>query len=55
MQEGFIFSDTNVANIAFGVDVINKERLVYAADVANIKEYISELPLVITQKLEQKV
>ncbi|MFH6962391.1 peptidase domain-containing ABC transporter [Flavobacterium plurextorum] len=45
MQEGFIFSDTIANNIAFGVDVINKERLVYAADVANIREYISELPL----------
>ena len=45
MQEGFIFSDTIANNIAVGVDVINKERLVYAADVANIKEYISGLPL----------
>lgn len=45
MQEGFIFSDTIANNIAIGVDNINKERLVYAADVANIKEYISSLPL----------
>jgi ATP-binding cassette subfamily B protein len=45
MQEGFIFNDTIANNIAVGVDVINKERLVYAADVANIKEYISGLPL----------
>jgi ATP-binding cassette, subfamily B, bacterial len=45
MQEGFIFSDTIANNIAVGVDVINKERLVYAADVANIKEYVSGLPL----------
>ncbi|MBF4472440.1 peptidase domain-containing ABC transporter [Flavobacterium sp. HJJ] len=45
MQEGFIFSDTIANNIAIGVDIVNKERLVYAADVANIKEYISELPL----------
>ncbi|QLC66574.1 peptidase domain-containing ABC transporter [Flavobacterium sp. LPB0248] len=45
MQEGFIFSDTIANNIAFGVDKIDKERLVYAADVANIKQYISELPL----------
>ncbi|MDR6760892.1 ATP-binding cassette subfamily B protein [Flavobacterium sp. 2755] len=45
MQEGFIFSDTIANNIAFGVDKVDKERLVYAADVANIKEYISELPL----------
>ena len=45
MQEGFIFSDTIANNIAIGVDKIDKQRLVYAADVANIKEYISELPL----------
>lgn len=45
MQEGFIFSDTIANNIAFGADRIDKERLVYAADVANIKEYISGLPL----------
>jgi ATP-binding cassette subfamily B protein len=45
MQEGFIFNDTIANNIAIGVDSINKERLVYAADVANIKEYVSGLPL----------
>nr|WP_315220103.1 peptidase domain-containing ABC transporter [uncultured Flavobacterium sp.] len=45
MQEGFIFSDTIANNIAIGVDKVDKEKLVYAADVANIKEYISELPL----------
>lgn len=45
MQEGFIFNDTIANNIAVGVDSINKVRLVYAADVANIKEYISGLPL----------
>lgn len=45
MQEGFIFNDTIANNIAIGVDIINKERLVYAADVANIKDYISGLPL----------
>jgi ATP-binding cassette subfamily B protein len=45
MQEGFIFNDTIANNIAVGVDLIDKERLVYSADVANIKEYISGLPL----------
>ncbi|MCV9933661.1 peptidase domain-containing ABC transporter [Flavobacterium sp. LS1R47] len=45
MQEGFVFSDTIANNIAIGVDKIDKERLVYAADVANIKEYITGLPL----------
>ncbi|HSD14684.1 MAG TPA: peptidase domain-containing ABC transporter [Flavobacterium sp.] len=45
MQEGFIFNDTIANNIAVGVDIIDKQRLVYAADVANIKDYISGLPL----------
>ena len=45
MQEGFIFNDTIANNIAVGVDLIDKERLVYAADVANITEYILGLPL----------
>jgi ATP-binding cassette subfamily B protein len=45
MQEGFIFNDTIANNIAIGVDIIDKARLVYAADVANIKEYVSGLPL----------
>ena len=45
MQEGYIFSDTIANNIAIGVDVINKERLVYASDVANIKEFIQGYPL----------
>ena len=45
MQEGFIFNDSIANNIAVGVDIIDKERLVYAADVANITEYILGLPL----------
>lgn len=45
MQEGFIFSDTIANNIAIGVDKVDKERLLYAVEVANIKEYISGLPL----------
>lgn len=45
MQEGYIFNDTIAQNIAVGVDSIDKERLVYAADVANIKNFIEEYPL----------
>ena len=37
MQEGFIFNDTIANNIAVGVDVVDKQRLAYAVDVANIK------------------
>lgn len=45
MQEGYIFNDTIANNIAIGVDIVNKERLVYASDVANIKEFIQNYPL----------
>jgi ATP-binding cassette subfamily B protein len=45
MQEGYIFNDTIANNIAIGVDIINKEKLVYASDVANIKTFIEEYPL----------
>lgn len=45
MQEGYIFSDTIANNIAIGVDVVDKERLVYASDVANIKDFILDYPL----------
>lgn len=45
MQEGFIFNDTIANNIAIGEDIIDKDRLQYAADVANIKEFIEDYPL----------
>jgi ATP-binding cassette, subfamily B, bacterial len=45
MQEGYIFSDTIASNIAIGVDIIDKERLVYATDIANIKDFIQDYPL----------
>jgi ATP-binding cassette subfamily B protein len=51
MQEGFIFNDTIANNIAIGVDIIDKERLRYAADVANINSYIQSLPLGFNTKI----
>jgi ATP-binding cassette subfamily B protein len=51
MQEGFIFNDTIANNIAIGVDLIDKKRLLYAADVANITEYILALPLNFNTKI----
>jgi ATP-binding cassette subfamily B protein len=51
MQEGYIFNDTIANNIAIGVDIVNKERLVYAADVANIKNFIQEYPLSYNTKI----
>jgi ATP-binding cassette, subfamily B, bacterial len=51
MQEGYIFNDTIANNIAIGVDIIDKQRLVYAADVANIKNFIQEYPLGFNTKI----
>jgi len=46
MQDGFIFSDTIAQNIAVTTnDDIDKERLQFAAKVANISDFINEMPL----------
>ena len=45
MQEGFIFSDTIAHNIAPDTDTVDKERLLYAVDMANIRGFIESLPL----------
>ncbi len=45
MQDGFIFSDTIANNIAVGEESIDKERLLHAVNVANIREFIDGLPL----------
>lgn len=45
MQEGYVFNDTIANNIAVGVDIIDKKRLQYATDVANIKSFVDSLPL----------
>ena len=45
MQEGYIFNDTIANNIAIGADVIIRDRLHYAANVANILSFIEGLPL----------
>ncbi len=45
MQEGYIFNDTIAKNIAVGETIIDKEKLNHAIEVANIKEYINDLPL----------
>lgn len=45
MQDGFIFSDSIAGNIAPGVERIDKKKLRHAAEVANIHDFIEELPL----------
>ncbi len=51
MQEDYIFNDTIAHNIAIGQEVIDKERLRYAVEMANIREFIEELPLSYNTKI----
>lgn len=51
MQEGYIFNDTIANNIAIGIDIIDKNRLQYAANVANIEEFIDTMPLGFNTKI----
>lgn len=45
MQEGYLFSDTIARNIAVSDDEPDIERIRYAARIANIADYIEDLPL----------
>lgn len=54
MQDGFIFSDSIASNIAPGVDVIDKQQLSMATEIANIREYIDDLPLGFNTKIGQE-
>lgn len=51
MQDGFIFSDTIANNIAVGEDIVDKQKLLHAVEVANIKEFIESLPLKYNTKI----
>lgn len=54
MQEGFIFSDTIAKNIAVSDEIIDRKRLVKAARMANIQEFIESLPLGYNTKIGQE-
>jgi len=45
MQDEFIFSDTIARNIALGDEIINTQKLLRAARVANIQPFVDALPL----------
>lgn len=45
MQDGYIFSDTIARNIALGFDEIDIDRLMHAAHIACIDDFIDKLPL----------
>ncbi len=54
MQDGFIFSDTIANNIAVSDENMNKEKLLNAVRVANIKDHIESLPLGYNTKIGQE-
>lgn len=45
MQESFIFSDSIAKNIAVGIEKVDMEKLRHAAGIANVREFIENLPL----------
>lgn len=51
MQEGFIFGDTIANNIAPDGEIIDKERMAYAVEMANIRDFIESLPLKYNTKI----
>jgi ATP-binding cassette subfamily B protein len=51
MQEGYVFNDTIAANIAVGQDSIDQKRLLEAAHIANILDFIQSLPLGFNTKI----
>jgi ATP-binding cassette, subfamily B, bacterial len=53
LQDGYIFNDTIAYNIGIGEEIIDTEALLYAAKIANIQEFIAELPLGYNTKIGQ--
>jgi ATP-binding cassette subfamily B protein len=45
MQDGYIFSDSIAKNIAINDEDIDENRLIYAVEMANLKNFIEKLPL----------
>ena len=51
MQDGYVFNDTIAENIAVGEDYIDKQKLRKAVEIANIKDFIENLPLSYNTKI----
>jgi ATP-binding cassette subfamily B protein len=51
MQDGFVFSDTIEKNIAVGDEHPDKVKLKHAIKVANIQDFINDLPLGLNTKI----
>jgi len=51
MQDSYVFSDTIANNIAVGAVDIDKDRLNFSVETANIKDFINQLPLNYSTKI----
>ncbi|MGI9581242.1 peptidase domain-containing ABC transporter [Chryseobacterium sp. RRHN12] len=51
MQEGYVFNDTIANNIAIGEDYIDKSKLRKSVEIANIKDFVEDLPLSYNTKI----
>ena len=51
MQEGYIFNDSIANNIAITHEGLDKEKLIHAVEVANLREFIETLPLAYNTKI----
>jgi ATP-binding cassette subfamily B protein len=54
MQDGYLFSKTIAENIAESDEIIDKNKLLNAVQMANIQEYIEGLPLSYNTKIGQQ-
>jgi ATP-binding cassette subfamily B protein len=54
MQDGFIFSDGIAKNIAVSDEIVDRQYLLEAVKVANIQEFVEELPLSYNTKIGQE-
>jgi ATP-binding cassette subfamily B protein len=51
MQDGFIFSDSIAKNIAVSDEKTDKDKLLYAGKIANIMEFVENLPMGFNTKI----
>jgi ATP-binding cassette, subfamily B, bacterial len=51
LQDGFIFSDSIARNIAMADEIIDIPKLLKAAEIANIREFVESMPLSYNTKI----
>jgi ATP-binding cassette, subfamily B, bacterial len=54
LQDGYLFSDTIARNIALSDENVDKEKLYYAARIANVHQITDNLPLGFNTKIGQE-